>query len=191
MRQLGYDAIGLDIDYQKLAKAKVEYPSCCFVAGTSENLPFPSESFDSLFSVSTLQYVDAVKAIQEANRILKPGGRAVFIENLAGSPLAKVYRTLHRLRPYRSHATPKRHLALSKIPETFRAFESCNVTPFNLTTTALMPFGLIHEALTRSDFVKLEPVRAYGHLSRLDTRLLARFPRLSKSCWTALIQVTK
>jgi len=46
--------------------------------GTAENIPFPDERFDTVLLSTVLSYVrDAQKAVHEAYRILKPGGKVV------------------------------------------------------------------------------------------------------------------
>ena len=51
-------------------------------AGTAESLPFADQSFDSVVCTFTLCSVaDSTKALSEARRVLKPGGRFFFCEH--------------------------------------------------------------------------------------------------------------
>lgn len=51
-----------------------------FVQGDAENLPFPNDSFDIYYSYGVLHHTpNTSKAIEEAWRVLKPGGRAVIM----------------------------------------------------------------------------------------------------------------
>ncbi len=58
-----------------------------------EELSFQDESFDLLFGTFVLHHVDLSHACQQIKRVLKPGGRAVFVENSALNPLLMAART--------------------------------------------------------------------------------------------------
>ena len=44
------------------------------VLGDANNIPFPDNSLDAVFSVTVLEECNAIKALQEIYRVLKPGG---------------------------------------------------------------------------------------------------------------------
>jgi len=51
-----------------------------FVLGNAENLDFPDQSFDAVFMVTTLEFVENYgKAVDEAARVLVPGGKLVVM----------------------------------------------------------------------------------------------------------------
>lgn len=56
------------------------------VVGKAEEIPFPSESFDSIVCTQVLGDIyELPKAFKEMNRVLKPGGIALITENLFDS----------------------------------------------------------------------------------------------------------
>lgn len=64
---------------------------------SGESLPMPEESFDTVVSTWTLCSIkDIEKALFEVKRVLKPGGRFIFLEH-GLSPDEKIGRWQHRL----------------------------------------------------------------------------------------------
>lgn len=86
-----FDASGPDLAIaSRLAKANgvsVDIKTMFF-----EHLDYPDASFDNAFGACVLHHVDIPQAMTELCRILKPGGRAVFIENSARNPLLMLAR---------------------------------------------------------------------------------------------------
>jgi ubiquinone/menaquinone biosynthesis C-methylase UbiE len=64
----------------------------------AESLPFEDASFDVVVSTLVLCTVpDVPSALQEVRRVLKPGGRLVFLEHVRGEPGSKLERWQDRL----------------------------------------------------------------------------------------------
>ena len=58
------------------------------VAASAEALPFPDEAFDTIVSTMVLCTVqDVTAAIAEIRRVLRPGGRLLFVEHVRASSL--------------------------------------------------------------------------------------------------------
>lgn len=76
------ELVGVDISEDMLAVARercADYPAVKFETGSVYELPFPNESFDVANSVQVFEYLDDVpKALAEAYRVLKPGGRLLI-----------------------------------------------------------------------------------------------------------------
>ncbi len=61
-------------------------------AGSAHALPFPDHSFECLHGENILHHLDVQAAGREIARVLKPGGRAVFLENSANNKLLMLAR---------------------------------------------------------------------------------------------------
>ena len=69
---------------RRLQKAAHEHaPLAQVVQAPAEQLPFDDDAFDTVVSTLVLCGVDdQVQALQEARRVLKPGGRLLFLEHV-------------------------------------------------------------------------------------------------------------
>ena len=71
--------IGLDSSAKMLKEAR-KRSNKTFVLGNAENLPFSNCSFDAVFYVATLEFLNNYqKAIQEAKRVTKPNGKLLVM----------------------------------------------------------------------------------------------------------------
>lgn len=73
-------SIDLSEDLLNVARRKNPDPRGRFVCADAEHLPFPDGTFDAVFGSSILHHLDVKRALGEAFRVLKPGGRLVFTE---------------------------------------------------------------------------------------------------------------
>jgi SAM-dependent methyltransferase len=60
----------------------------------AEELAFPDGTFDAVCGTGILHHLNLEQAAAEIRRVLKPGGRAVFIEPLGHNPLINLFRRL-------------------------------------------------------------------------------------------------
>jgi SAM-dependent methyltransferase len=86
-----FDASGADLVIAaRLAAANgvsVEHRAMVF-----EKLEYPDASFDLAFGACVLHHVDIPQAMRELSRVMKPGARAIFVENSARNPLLMLAR---------------------------------------------------------------------------------------------------
>lgn len=192
LRRLGARAVGLELSSELVARAQLTYPMTRFVEGDALAMPFDDATFDAVFSFSVMQCLNWRRMLAEVRRVLRPGGRAVFIENLAGSPFAQAYRLGKRLlrSPYRAHQQPLRHLAWEECPEFRQFFSSMECRAFHLFTPALLAPPVLAQALGSREGITVGAADTLRSLARLDTLMLRRFPSLSGRAWKVVVKVT-
>lgn len=89
----------------RAAKVPVE-----IVAASAEHLPFDEATFDTVVATYTLCSVDSPRdALREVRRVLRPGGRLVFVEHGA-APDAGARRWQGRITPVWRHVSGNCHL---------------------------------------------------------------------------------
>jgi len=97
--------------------------------GTAEEIACADDSADTVVSTLVLcSVMDLRAALAEILRVLKPGGRFVFIEHVAAAPGTRLRQWQHRLRPwfhfFADGCNPDR--------ETWRAIESAGFADVHL-----------------------------------------------------------
>jgi hypothetical protein len=114
------------------------------------------------------------------HRVLKPGGKGLFIEPMNENTLLKLWRIVT---PWR-RSPAERALSLGDIATVLRIFPKARLHYFTLCSIfsegLLIPFP-------RSRFVHA----MNRSLGRLDQLLLARFPALGKSCAVVVMELVK
>ncbi len=78
-------AVGLDPDWASLAERREPLPVAC---GLGETLPFADSRFDLVMALWVLEHLPRPEAaLKEARRVLRPGGRFLFLTPNALHPL--------------------------------------------------------------------------------------------------------
>lgn len=189
VRACGGATIGLDLDPLVLAGGRRRFPGGANVAADAARLPLASASVDAIFCFSVLQYADRDAALAEMRRVLRPRGRVVVVENLAGSPVALAYRAwraLARIR-YPERLTPRRHLAWGERGRLQAHFPGAEFEAWHLVSTALLAVPAVYNANGAEPAGS--PVRAcLDATGRLDRRLLAMAPWLRHGAWMLLMK---
>jgi len=184
LRALGFAAHGFDLDPERVAVARARFPACEFRVADVTSLPLADGACDLVFSCSVLQYVDHRRTLAECRRILRPGGRAIFIENLAGHPLARLDRRWRRRAraAMPTHRVPTRHVDLAGLDLFAEYLDITAVHTANLMT----PLALVPPVLLRRSAIG-DATGFHRLLFAADRRLLAWRPALARYCWTVLV----
>lgn len=96
----GIDMIGIDISGQSISLAQEKLRAAGFdpkaaVHANAESLTFPEGSFDIVCGAAILHHLTDLSQVGEnVYRMLRPGGRCVFLEPLGYNPGASLYRRL-------------------------------------------------------------------------------------------------
>lgn len=108
LARTGAHVVGIDISgvgvAEATARAEREGVRADFVQMDAEQLGYRSGSFDLVCGSGILHHLDMERSLAEVQRVLEPGGIAVFYEPLGTNPIINLYR---RLTP--SMRTPDEH----------------------------------------------------------------------------------
>lgn len=175
----GAAVTGIDISdvaiEQARARAEAEGVAarCEFEVMNAEQTSFADHGFDLICGTAILHHLDLEAAYAEIARLLKPDGRAVFVEPLGHNPAINAYRRrTPQLRTEDEHPLMVKDLELAGT-----WFGRTAISYFNLSTLLAVPFRR-----TRA----FEP--ALAALQALD-RALFRLPPARKHAWMVVIRL--
>jgi SAM-dependent methyltransferase len=179
----GARVIGVDISASLigLASQRLEMSqmseTASLVVGSAHDLPLATESVDLVFGISVLHHLNLELAAREVFRVVKRGGRAVFMEPVRDS---RLLRAVRKLVPYRApDVSPfERPLTVSEFHPFAARFHVDSIRAFSL------PFVNIALAVT-----SLRP--HIGSLYRLDGAALKRFPTLASFAGLRVVALSK
>jgi 2-polyprenyl-3-methyl-5-hydroxy-6-metoxy-1,4-benzoquinol methylase len=146
----------------------------------AETLMYGDGMFDLVLGVSILHHTDVAMVEREIERVLKPGGRAIFIEPLGHNPFLRLFRLLT---PGRRTPT-EQPMTVAQIRDLIARFRQGRFRGFHLLS--ILPPGVLWATGNRLLFRKL-----MGITQLLDRGLLKVAPPLRRYCWMALIHVSK
>jgi len=179
----GARVIGVDIspDLTELARRRLAINHVTgdveFIVGSAHDLPIPDNHVDVVFGIAILHHLDLELASREVHRILKPGGRAIFMEPVRDS---RLLRAVRRCIPYRApDVSPfERPLTTRELRQFASRFQSMTSRGFSL------PFVNLAQAV--------KPLRRYLHPAyHIDGAILKRIPALTHFAGGRVIEVRK
>ena len=96
LKDWGFSEInGIDISTKAIQEAHDRYSDIGkFEVMDAHRTTFPNNHFDLVVGRAILHHLDFETAIKEIHRILKPGGRVLFVEPLRDNPVGKFIRWL-------------------------------------------------------------------------------------------------
>ncbi len=80
MRKAGLDAWGIDLSADVVQKTSARY-GAYFSVGSITRIPYDDATFDAVTCMEVIEHVpeaDAIKALAEIHRVLRPGGRLIL-----------------------------------------------------------------------------------------------------------------
>ncbi len=161
----------------------------------SARLPAADGEFDFIYGNGVLHHVDLETARPELARVLKPSGKACFIEPLAYNPVIEVYRKLART----VRTDDEKPLGFRDIQGFRRHFGVVEHREFWLTTLSVfLKFFLIDRAHPAKErywkkiYTDAERVAWFFEpLARVDQRVLGAVPALGRMCWNTVITLAE
>lgn len=146
---------------------------------SAEHLAYADGSFDIVFGHSVVHHTDLAIARREVYRVLRPGGRAVFLEPLGENPLLRAFRSVT---PGRRTPT-ERPLTERDIHFFAEPFARLRRREFYLLALAAFPLWPLG---SRRLFQA-----ALAPLLRADDALLARRPALGRFAWVSVLELER
>ena len=139
----GATVVGIDLTPELLAKARErvrDAGNVRLVRGNAEENPFPDGSFDAVYGSSILHHLNLERALREAYRLLRPGGRLMFSEPNILNPQVR-FINIGPLKPYFGQSPDE--MAFTR----FRARRALRRAGF--VDVDVRPFDFVHPSLPR------------------------------------------
>ncbi|MCG9126468.1 class I SAM-dependent methyltransferase [Candidatus Poribacteria bacterium] len=172
----GIDLLPFRIDEAKIrAKQHNVDESIEFALMDAMHLAFPENTFDFIISKSVLVFTDHSLAAKECYRVLKPGGKAIFMENMRYHPLVWLYRKL-----FIKYSAGLHYFSKHDIDSVGSHFEDMEHAEFHFSSVKSLFWKKI---LPISFLYRL----SFGFLKVLDSILIKIFPFLKRFCWITAI----
>ncbi len=180
MASIGAKVSAIDISEYAINEAKKRVKNKNLVIDfrimDAENVEFRDNEFELVYGVSILHHLNLKRVIPEIKRVLKFGGKAIFIEPMEHNPFIKTFRFLTpRLRSKDEH--PLRMKDLQLISKRFYGYEFKHY---------------YFLALFAFPFCKFPFYGKIQHFfERLDRKIFAVIPSLKKFSWQVLLILEK
>lgn len=159
-----------------LAGDEAQISKLRFERMNAEALDVPDDQFDLVCGRAILHHLDFSKCFEEIHRVLKPGGKGIFVEPLGHNAFINWYR--NRTPELR---TPDEHPFMdTDFKQIEQVFSKVEVQYFHLTSLILIPMTKV---MSVTPFV--------GIFDSIDKLLFKVFPFIRKQAWSCVITMTK
>ena len=149
-----------------------------FSARDAHATGFAGASFDYVFGNGILHHLELEKAYQEIARVLKPGGRAFFMEPMEHHPLAVL---LRKATPA-ARSVDEKPLSLEQIEMAGRFFDKFRHTEHYVLAVVVAP---VHLASRTAAFWLIKG------LDNVDRGMMRAFPGLRRYAWQSMLELGK
>ena len=194
----GAKVVGIDVSEKALQIANrlaaTNSVEIDFILSNKESLmEFSNENFDFIYGNGVLHHIDCKKYYPEFKRVLRPKGRAYFIEPLKYNPVINVYRKLAK----EVRSPDENPLGLPEIRLARQYFKRVKTTGFWLFSLYLFcHFYLIEhvnpnkERYWRKIILEGERFKELFYvLHRIDQFTLRICPILKYLCWNVVVEI--
>ena len=181
LAERGVEVVGIDIspvavEQATEAAAARGLTSVRYLEMNAEVLDFDDGEFDGVIGTAVLHHLDVAGACAEMARVLRPEGRALFIEPLGHNPLINAYRRrTPESRTQYEHPLRREDFSLAS-----RFFEEVDVHTHHMLAILSSPIS------GRPGGRQLHQL-----LSSVDRVLLRRVPALRWQAWIAVVEMRR
>jgi SAM-dependent methyltransferase len=137
----GYRASAIDISPVAIERAHAKAVALGvdhlidFHVMDAEHLAFDDHDFDLVCGLGVIHHLDLDSSLRECARLVRPGGRAVFVEPLGHNPIINLYRR----RTPEQRSADEHPLTMSDVDVVRRYFRNVETTYFHLMGLLALP----------------------------------------------------
>ena len=161
----------------------------------ASRLPYAEGAFDFVYGNGVLHHVDLLPTAQEIHRVLKPGGKAVFIEPLPYNPLIQLYRWMAKA----VRTEDEKPLTFGQLKKAGSFFSSFRHEEFWFFSLFIFFHFFFIRRWNPSKVRYWKKVieegenykEMFSRLERFDRSFLRAFPFMKPLCWNTVLVATK
>jgi ubiquinone/menaquinone biosynthesis C-methylase UbiE len=162
----------------------------------AEKLDLPAQHFDFVFGNGVLHHVDTDKALREVFRVLKRGGKAVFVEPLAHNPVINIYRRIST----KVRTPTEKPINYNRLEHLTEAkFKKVYHKEFHLLTLLIFVWFYLVERVDPNKERYWKKIiddsprisRPFLLLRKIDQKIISMIPYLGRFFWNSVIVYEK